>query len=213
MRRLTRPAVPSCLRRFDYRQHTWNDVTPADKDEIWLSLDAMQGRRCAYCEFGIRIPGKVFEHIEHFEQRSKNSRRCFDWDNLFGSCNREESCGKHKDNHAGAYNLSHLIQPDAEDPEAFLVFDASGSVRPKAGLSPSDAQRAQETIRVFNLDLGLSAIRKNEVCGYVQTAEEFAEMAKEFPEHEWRPLLDLEIAKTSTLPFATAIKHVLGVTG
>jgi hypothetical protein len=47
------------------------------------------------------------------------------------------------------------------------------------------------------------------VSGYIQTAETFAEIAKEYDEKEWLPLLQEEIQKISHLPFATAIKHVL----
>ena len=93
MHKLDRTAPPRCLKKYDYRRDRWNDVTDREKHEIWQQLEKMQGRLCAYCE------SKLTEkrHIEHFRQRSSFSKLTFEWENLFGSCNREDSCGKFKD--------------------------------------------------------------------------------------------------------------------
>lgn len=50
---------------------------------------------------------------------------------------------------------------------------------------------------------------KTAVQGYLQTAEELAEMALEFEEEEWLPLFEQELNATRDLPFATAIRHIL----
>ena len=210
MHRLMRGKVPQCLKGFTHHHHTWSDVTSRDRSEIWIALDFMQGQRCAYCEAKLSESAR---HIEHFIQRNSitgNPSLMFAWTNLFGSCNRQEFCGKHKDMRGRPYNSTDLIKPDEEDPEDYLVFDGFGSVRPKHGLSVTDDHRARETIRVFNLDCRvLQAIRRSELAGYVQTAETFAEMAEQFPREEWLPLLYEEIEATSHQPYATAIKHVL----
>jgi len=172
---------------------------------IWEKLNVMQGQRCAYCEGTI---DEANRHIEHFRQRGRYPQGTFDWHNLFGSCNRHGSCGDHKDK-CGAYAHQVLIKPDVEDPETFLVFTAAGAIRPRAKLDADEHNRASETIRILGLDGKLNQIRRAEVIGYIQTAEIFAEMAQEFPEDEWLPLLQEEIRNTAHLPFATAIKHVL----
>lgn len=179
--------------------------TGPERVEIWAKLDTMQGQRCAYCEAGM-VEGA--RHVEHFRQRSRYPKGTFAWDNLFGSCNRAETCGKHKDQ-CGNYVHTDLIKPDIDDPEAFLVFSSDGSVAPRANLSPADNCRARETIRILNLNGALRQIRYRELCGYVQTAETFAEMAANFDESEWLPLLQDELDQTAHLPYATAIKHVL----
>ncbi|NEX17772.1 MAG: TIGR02646 family protein [Halochromatium sp.] len=98
MHQLTRPSAPGCLRRYRYGRNTWCDVSPDEKTEIWRSLDLMQDYRCAYCEASLKTKsGQPEGHIEHFRQRKHHPQGTFDWQNLFGSCNRQESCGKHKD--------------------------------------------------------------------------------------------------------------------
>jgi len=209
MRKLQRGPAPSCLNNYHHGANNWTKETPttAEKADIWVALEAMQGQRCAYCEGPIN---KDNRHIEHFRQKAAHiyPQGTFLWSNLFGSCNRENSCGKHKDR-IGTYPPAVLIKPDIEDPERFLVFTPDGGVSPRKGLSAADENRAKETIRIFNLDTTLKPIRHREVCGYVQTAEYLAALAESFKEEEWMPLLQQEIAATAHLPFATAIKHVL----
>jgi uncharacterized protein (TIGR02646 family) len=205
MHRLTRGPAPACLAGFRHGANTWADVTPAQKPEIWAFIEAMQGARCAYCEAGIAGDDR---HIEHFVQKGRDPTQTFVWANLFGSCNREDSCGKFKDRKGRPYADADLIKPDTEDPEQALVFDAHGSVRPRHGLSPAQTNRASETIRVFNLNGVLKAIRRSEVAGYVQTAEEIAEFFDLDPALGQQALTE-EFAATAHLPFATAIKHVL----
>lgn len=201
------PAPPAGLGHYRHGQHAWSNTcpTPDERKAIWDKLDAMQGERCAYCEGPMGIGNR---HIEHFRQRDRYPQGTFDWPNLFGSCNRLGTCGDHKDK-CGHYPHADLIKPDAEDPEAFLVFTPTGAIRPRAGLSPHDQHRAKETIRILGLDGALNQIRRAEVSGYIQTAEVFAEMAESFSEEEWLPLLQEEIQNIAHLPFATAIKHVL----
>ena len=202
------PTQPKGLSNYQHGRDTWSNTCPnqEERQAIWDKLNAMQGKRCAYCEADISGDSK---HIEHFRQRSRYPQGTFAWDNLFGSCNRQNSCGKHKDEKAAPYNDADLVKPDIEDPESLLVFDPNGGVSPRKGLSPQATQRASETIRVFNLDGVLKAIRRSELAGYVQTAEQFAEMAQHFSEAEWSTLLQEEIDNTTHLPFSTAIKHVL----
>ncbi|MBF0411220.1 MAG: hypothetical protein HQK70_00740 [Desulfamplus sp.] len=52
-------------------------------------------------------------------------------------------------------------------------------------------------------------MRRAAVKDYLQTAEAFAEMALEFDEEEWRPLLEKELETIKKLPFSTAIRHIL----
>lgn len=206
------PVPPAGLARCQRGREKWSMQSPTgpERVEIWAKLDTMQGRRCAYCEAGIGIV-EGDRHIEHFRQRNGvNSypQGTYVWDNLFGSCKRPDTCGKHKDK-CGVYTHTDLIKPDIEDSEAFLVFSPDGSVHPRKNLSPADQHRAEESIRILNLNGALRQIRHSELRGYVQTAEEFAEMAANFDEFEWLPLLQSEIDKTANLPYATAIKHVL----
>lgn len=215
MHKLSRGAAPTCLANYRHGLNNWGDVTSDEKKEIWVEIKKMQGQRCAYCEK--EIDGNK-RHIEHFhqkehKQKGHNPKVTFQWSNLFGSCNQEETCGKYKDRQK--YDSQHLIKPDEENPEDFLFFTKDGSIHPRKIKRMQDQiNRAIETIRIFHLDfLPLERMRASAVAGYIQTAEAIAAMANELPEDEWRPLakesLAKEVAATAHLPFATAIKHVL----
>lgn len=177
---------------------------------IWDRLNVMQSHRCAYCEASLQDKsGRTEGHIEHFRQRSRYPQGTFDWGNLFGSCDRHQSCGKHKDRQK--YDHPDLIKVDEEDPEHFFRFLSDGLVVPTDHLSPSERRRAEETIRVFNLNGPLRQIRKSHVVGYMQTAEVICHLAQEFEESEWRTLLDQELDAISGQPFETAIRHMLRI--
>jgi uncharacterized protein (TIGR02646 family) len=210
MHRLNRGTAPVCLAGYEHGVHQWaNGIpTPQEKSDIWACLDAMQQARCAYCEAGL-VDGD--KHIEHFRQRSRHPAGTFDWPNLFASCNRKDTCGKHKDN-CRQYNHVDLLKPDVDDPDDFLLFVSDGTIAVRSDLAGPAQQRAQETLRVFNLDAqhgALRHLRRAAAAGYLQTAEEFQQFAAEFNEADWRPLLDQELAAISHLPFVTAIRHAL----
>jgi uncharacterized protein (TIGR02646 family) len=209
MHKLNRPNPPSCLRQYNHHQNKWERVTSEHKSEIWVALEQMQGNRCAYCESKIKTTLlDSNSHIEHFRQRSRYIQGTYNWNNLFGSCNRNESCGRYKDK-LPLYNHLDLIKMDIEDPENFFTFLSDGNIIPIKGLDPSDKHRAEETIRIFNLNGPLRQIRAKEIQGYLQTAEYFLELANEFDRSEWEPELVKELLTIVNLPFATAIKHII----
>lgn len=207
MRKLNRGPAPACLSNYSHGQHNWRQVTKNDKESIWQELEAMQGQRCAYCE-GQANPDS--RHIEHFEQKHGRSQVTFLWSNLFGSCNRNDSCGSHKDRQQ--YTSADIIKPDAENPEAFFLFvGETGKITVREGLSDADQHRARETIRIFNLNGPLAQIRKARLVQYVPeglearrwfetglaTVEQIADFFKD------------EISATADSPYATAIRHTL----
>ncbi|MGZ8218354.1 retron Ec78 anti-phage system effector HNH endonuclease PtuB [Methylomagnum sp.] len=203
MRKLERdPNGPRCLKRYRHGRDQWDQVTSEEKAAIWEKLDAMQGRRCAYCEDAIKDGER---HIEHFRQCFSYRQGTFDWANLFGSCNRENSCGKHKDR-CGTYDPAALIKPDVDDPEHFFLFVSDGTIAIRADLSDAEERRrAEETLRIFNLNGPLRHKRWQAVAKYVQISDEISEL----PKDERGPFLESELAETAHLPFATAIKHTL----
>jgi len=169
----------------------------------------MQGPRCGYCENEIPRNGKKRDgHIEHFEQRSRMPHKTFDWYNLFGSCNRSDSCGTFKDKQT--YLPQDLIKPDIEDPERFLIFVSDGTVEARQGLSPADKHRADETIRIFNLNGSIVGEREPVVARYVKTAETLLELLElDDGIEQYTAALNKELAAIQGLPFETAIRHTL----
>ena len=204
MHQLNRGPTPTCLNNYQHGQNNWRDVEQADKTEIWRHLNQMQQQRCAYCERYIKKKSR--RHIEHFRQRSRYPEGTFAWINLFGSCNFNKNCGKHKDS-VPAYPPEELIKPDVEDPEYFLKFLPNGRVVPRGDLNRQEANRANNTIRIFNLNGTLRRTRETHVKRYLEDAEVIAELATEYD--DWRQLSEQRFAELQHLSFATAIKHLL----
>ncbi|PFG08822.1 MULTISPECIES: retron Ec78 anti-phage system effector HNH endonuclease PtuB [unclassified Marinobacter] len=210
MHQLNRPPAPLFLNRYRHGRNNWAEVTKVEKAEIWAGLNMMQSNRCAYCEYEIRTePDSHHAHIEHFRQRNCHPQGTFDWNNLFGSCNRGDSCGKYKDKQT--YEHHDLIKADQENPDRYLRFLPDGQVVPAENLAPDEIQRAEETIRVFNLNGSLRKIRETYVKGYLQTAETLLGLSEMFEEEEWRPCLEQELKDIAGQPFETAIRHVLQI--
>lgn len=214
MHKLQRPIAPTCLAGYRHGLNNWSDVSGEQRSEIWQQLDLMQHARCAYCECTIATsPGKRNAHIEHFRQKdaARYPQGTFEWRNLFGSCDRQESCGKYKDG-LPVYPHQSLIKMDDEDPDTFFIFVSDGTIALRHGLTEPQQHRANETLRIFNLDADNGPLRQMRVSalqGYIQTAEEFAEFASNYELEEWLPLWEEELAAIADLPFVTAIKHTM----
>jgi uncharacterized protein (TIGR02646 family) len=206
MHKLHRGEAPSCLKQHHRNSgNDWKRVSPEDKTEIWEALQAMQLDRCAYCESKITAPK---QHIEHFRPRSRFPQKTFDWSNLFGSCNDQEHCGKHKDNKScvPSYQTTDLIKPDEEEPEKLLLFLSDGTVAIRRNLAPEDQHRATETIRVFNLNTAsLISQRRQAVQGYLSLAEEQSLLS----DTDWQEYIAEELQEAAGHAFVTAIQHML----
>tara|TARA_R110002167_G_scaffold123868_3_gene302998 strand:+ start:136 stop:744 length:609 start_codon:yes stop_codon:yes gene_type:complete len=156
MKKLKRGLPPTCL------QGKLSDRT-LSKKSIWLELNKMQHGFCAYCERKLNDK----KHIEHFVPKRDDKKLEHEWENLFGSCGNStqpwDSCGIFKDEKARPYNFKHLIKPDVESPDKYLKFSSTGTVKPKPNLNGLDLEKAQETIRVFNLNkcIKLAGARKS----------------------------------------------------
>ncbi|MEN9866596.1 MAG: hypothetical protein RL748_2186 [Pseudomonadota bacterium] len=214
MRYLVRGNAPSLLQDSQWlkSKKQWRDVGNDDKAIIWQQLDLMQDGRCAYCERELSVQGK--RHIDHFHQRRAWAAGTFAWENLFGSCNDEQCCAKHKDNHAGKYDWQDLLKPDQDNPDDFLEFSSDGTVRPKEGLDPEKRRRAEVTLRVFNLDAErgpLRRMRQQAIVGWLNSLEELRQMDDGSP--EMGEVIEKELAQWLTQieerPFSTAIRHAL----
>ena len=209
MRELNRTTanLPACLANYHHGQDNWDDLSPDDKTEIRQCLEVMQGRRCAYCEGSLDMLG---QHIEHFRRKGQGHfpHLTFVWSNLYWSCDQQDSCGHYKDHGAAPYNVNDLIDPGVDDPDVFFRFRSDGTISVRYGLQASDSHRAEETLRVFNLHPHwgrLRNMRKAAVSRYVSMIDD----AEGFTADELRQLFTDELAVAASLPFFTAIRHVL----
>ncbi|MCL4551938.1 MAG: TIGR02646 family protein [Candidatus Marsarchaeota archaeon] len=211
MHRINRDAVPvpACLAP---PPASYADLRGLEKESIRAALLTIQGQRCAYCE---RRTGDGTDdgHIEHFRNQANHRDLDCDWNNMFWSCNDEKTCGKHKDNcvRAGGvcrtFNSGDIINPALEDPESLLLFVEDGTVRPVDGLSDHDRNRAEETLRVFQLadSVFLCKSREDAVKPYKNAVKT---LFKIDPNYVVDYVVD-ELGGLDTTPFATPIRKFL----
>jgi len=139
---------PIDMTRVQRKYGTWDKFAGSDEHkQLGTALYERQSNYCAYCTRYLKE--KRDGHIEHLERRSDNSKRTFDWTNMFFSCNDPGSCGKYKDTKKVRFDPKDIVDPSVEDPSDFFCFDAVGLIRARKG---TGQLRAEETIRVFNLN-------------------------------------------------------------
>lgn len=212
MRRLDRGPAPSCLAAFvggrDPWDHRKNPALAACKTAIRAGLDAMQGRRCAYCEGDLAERG---QHIEHFRSRHQRPQATYAWDNLFLSCDASDSCGRHKDR--VEHDADDLIDPCLDDPDVFLKVRSDGFIEPRPRIDPEARRRAVETVRVFNLNLDRPGhrslcARRREVLRMYQAREPgIMEALADFSAADRADFIRSELAATAGEQFSTIIRH------
>ncbi|HFL4139331.1 TPA: TIGR02646 family protein, partial [Escherichia coli] len=102
-----------------------------------------------------------------------------------------------------------LIKPDEENPDDYLLFLTTGEVVPAIGLTGRALKKAQETIRVFNLngDIKLFGSRRTAVQAIMPNVEYLYTLLEEFDEDDWNEMLRDELEKIESDEYKTALKH------
>ena len=211
MKRLDRDRVeaPECLKSYRSGEHTWSTVSDDHKKQIWSKLTLIQGSLCAYCEGDLINLG---QHIEHLRSRGQYPGHTFGWENLYGSCNREDSCGIYKDREANPYDPNDLIAPAVEDPDRFFRFRTDGTIDLRPGLSDQEVHRALETLRVINLDPShgrLRGERKRTWRQYASQEPDLLEVLEAFTAQERAQWIFDELIAIADQAFSTVIRHFL----
>lgn len=210
MKKLIRSSPPACLEKYKHGLHLWKDVSYDDKTKIWNQLEEMQSGSCAYCECSLRVGHR---HIEHFRKKTQFTELTFQWNNLFGSCNNINRCGKYKDSKAGHFEADDLIKPDEDSLSPYCIFLTTGKVRPRSTLkdtSPQDFQSVEETIRVFNLnkDPSLVGARRAAIQRITPLVKELFSCRDDFSYEEWNDFLSEELQNIEGQEFQTVLEHL-----
>ena len=151
MHQFKRGDTPVDFRIIKQKYANWDSFIGSSAHiAIGDQLYEQQDHYCAYCE--IYLHDKEDGFIEHLERQRDNSKRIFDWSNMFISCRKHDSCGAYKDNQAGVFKLADIVDPSRENPSDFFQYDLQGNMHPRKDLDPSRKRKAEETIRIFNLN-------------------------------------------------------------
>lgn len=157
--------VPASLQKAARSGMSWEDFSTGPGGHALRRAKAEeQGGLCAYCECRLTGPDGTLpphvSHVDHFQPRNKGPHPrpdlTFDWDNMLLSCQREFSCGKHKDRQP--IPADSIINPRREDPHSLIRFVLAGSAAhhrvfaiPRESQGPS-CRRALDTIAALGLN-------------------------------------------------------------
>ena len=100
--------------------------------------------KCVYCESALEVT--TYLEVEHYVAKTVTPALAFEWTNLLPAC-RLCNNAKGEQDHKGA-----LLKPDAEDPEPyFWIHPDTGKLEPHPQLNDIQSRRANETIRICDL--------------------------------------------------------------
>jgi len=124
-----------------------------------------------------------------------------------------DCCGHYKDSVAANYDPDDLIDPSLEDPDDYFAFRSDGTISIKEkNLSPSQKNRAVETLRILNLDDKrgrLRQCRKTAVDVYLATYPNMLDELEGCDDIERREFAEHEIECIQNDPYSTPIRHLL----
>lgn len=169
MRKIDKGAPLEAFSEFvkTHPQARWEEAK--DVSHIWREymLHCEQHGMSGYTEEPLRLN---HSHIDHFHKRSLFSELIFDWNNFVVDGVDETYGAKFKDKH------DMLINPVVEDAGRFFKYELNGNISVASGLSPSDAERANYTIKAFNLnEASLSERRKTIINIVLDTFENLSD--------------------------------------
>lgn len=133
-------------------------------------LMAMTEQHCAYCD-GYPLTATGYATIDHFRPKSRFPADALTWDNLFPACLLcQKRCG------GGVDWCEALLKPDMagyDFARYFRFVAATGEIESNPEASEEDQHCADETIRIFALNIGeRPAIRRNYIRRYRDADDE-----------------------------------------
>ena len=126
----------------DRSQSDW--ATAHAKKVLRAALRGLAYGKCAFCESVLEVT--AYLEIEHYVAKTVTPALAFEWSNLLPAC-RLCNNAKGEQDHQGM-----LLKPDAEDPEPyFWIHPDTGKLEPHPKLDEAQSRRANETIRLCDL--------------------------------------------------------------
>ena len=110
---------------------SWSDFACPQSQyrDVYLNLRRelieQQEKMCCYCE--VALKKEVNAHIEHLKDQHNHSNDRYDFNNLFASCQYNDSCGHKKD--TGYFN--EIVSPLDNNCQGKFTYTGDGKVIPQ----------------------------------------------------------------------------------
>jgi len=181
MRTIVKGVAPACLEKAERRGMSWDDFVKNDQDGYKSSrqqANVEQHGVCGYTEVPLDV-SRVTIHFDHFRKKSIYPKLRFKWDNLFAAIKDRPFGADYKDkivdgdNHNIVYaNIFSPLTPHLQD---YFHYATNGEIEPSNGLSEENRHKAEETIRVFNLNAPELVSRRRTIIEQISFYQELSE--------------------------------------
>jgi len=145
---------PNCFIVFKKKNNPKNYEEDCDykvRECLREALDEEQKGQCFYCEQKIQE-----SRIDHFIPRDAINEKNIEcnYNNLFLSCNRKDSCDNKKGNKFDENKYIRLFSNNhtLDNPLEFFDYTTNGKIKAKKSLSKDEILRAENTIELLNLN-------------------------------------------------------------
>jgi uncharacterized protein (TIGR02646 family) len=169
-------------------------ATTHAKQVLRTALREMAHGKCVFCESALEVT--TYLEVEHYVAKTVTPDLAFEWTNLLPAC-RTYNNAKGEHDHQGA-----VLKPDAEDPEPyFWIHPDTGKLEPHPTLDAAQSRRANETIRLCDLQRGQLCTKRTNM---MQTVLRWLPGQNEA---EWRALSD------PRAEYKFVLRHLLEIRG
>lgn len=180
MMHIIRRDPPQAFQDFQNKEHptVWDEITSRRSlyTECRDALVKEQHGLSAYTELKLDLKNHQ-AHIDHFRKRAlynQPRKHIFDWYNFVVDNHNSDYGADHKDKmvHSVEGN-ERLVDPIHESPEHYFEYDMAGQILPSEGLTPSEKEKAEYTIKAFNLNHRSLVEIRSDVSRVVRSYIEF----------------------------------------
>jgi len=182
------------------REGEW--ATLKAKKVLSAALRSLAHGKCVYCESALEVT--AYLAIEHYVAKTIAPELAFEWINLLPACQMCNTA-KGEQDHKNA-----LLKADAEDPEPyFWIHPDTGKLEPHPKLDNKRAHRANETIRLCNLQRAALCSKRVEMLERVGRWLELASGGKHLAtlRAEWESLTN------PGAEYKFVLRHMLEIRG
>lgn len=158
MRRIVKSVAPECLAAAKEKGWNWEEFFHNDHNGHMQCLnqaDADQSGVCGYTELPLASKGMT-KHLDHYRKKAIYSKLTFDWNNLVCAVKDKRFGADHKDELIDGKNAeatyAGILNPVVDGAQNYFYYNTDGKILASVGLDEKNGRKAEETIRVFNLN-------------------------------------------------------------
>lgn len=181
MRTIVKGETPASLIKAEKKGWSWDEFVENDHDGYQAcreQANAEQQGVCAYTELPLDVE-KVTVHFDHYRKKSIYPKLRFKWENLFAAVKDNRFGADYKDgivngrNHNQMY--ASILSPLTANLQDYFHYSTSGEIEPMSGLSEENQEKAEATIRVFNLNEAELVSRRRTMMAQIVYYEDLPE--------------------------------------